>query len=214
VIPERHARVANVLGTGGPEAPEALQQRVRRTVERSAPAVRPRPVLRVLAPALAAAAVAALVVGLAVGAGGGPSVTALAAVSERPATGPAPEGDGALLAREFEGVAFPDWGREFGWHANGTRSDTIDGRRADTVFYTHEGHTIGYTVLAGEPIDPPESAATVTRDGVELHRFRDGHRDVVMFERNGRTCMLAGHVIHDDTLPKLASWQADGSVRF
>jgi hypothetical protein len=199
VTPERHQRAIRALQAGGPEAPDALQRRVERTVGAARPLRRPlgwRP--RLLA-ATAAAAAAALIIGLAVGAGGGPSVTAVASVSALPPAQPA-EPDHA-----FAGVTYPDWSGEFGWRAIGARSDTLDGRRADTVFYTHEGHVIGYTVLEGEPIEPPASADTITRDGVELHRFRDGHRDVVMFERNGRTCVIAGHVIHADTLAKLAA---------
>jgi hypothetical protein len=208
---ERHQQVIRALQAGGPKAPDTLIERVQRIEPaRALPRTRRRPIMALAG----AAAVIALVIGLAAGAGGGPSVTALSELSAKPATQPTPATDGTLLAREFEGVTFPDWSREFGWHADGARSDTLDGRRADTVFYTHEGHRISYTVLAGDPIEPPASAATVTRDGVELHKFRDGHRDVVMFERNGRTCVLAGHVIHDDTLPKLASWQGDGAVRF
>jgi hypothetical protein len=214
MTPERHQRVTSVLQAGGPAASDALQRRVQRTVDRARPAPRRRGVRPQLVVASAVAAVAALVLGLAIGATGGPSVAAVTSLSERPSTEPAPASEGALLDRSFEGVTFPDWTREFGWHAIGARTDTIDGRRADTVYYTHEGHVIGYTVLAGDPVEPPGSAATVTRDGVELHRFRDGHRDAVMFDRAGRTCVLAGHVIHEDTLVKLASWQGDGAVRF
>lgn len=211
MTPEGHQRVIRALQAGGPKAPDALVDRVRRIEPaRTVPRPRRRPILALAG----AAAVVALVIGFAVGAGGGPSVTALSELSTRPATQPTPATDGILLAREFEGVTFPDWSREFGWHADGARTDTIDGRRADTVFYTHEGHRISYTVLAGDPIEPPGSAATVTRDGITMHEFRDGPRDVMMFERNGRTCVLAGHVIHDDTLAKLASWQGDGAVRF
>jgi hypothetical protein len=39
-------------------------------------------------------------------------------------------------------------------------------------------------------------------------------RSVVMFERGGHTCVIAGHVIHADTLTKLATWRGDGAVRF
>jgi hypothetical protein len=213
VTAERHERVVRALQAGGPAASDALHRRVQRTVDDLRPA--PRLVLRprLVAVCLATAATA-LALGLVAGAGGGPSVAAVTSLSALPPAQPAPASEGALLDRSFEGVTFPDWRREFGWRAIGARTDTVDGRRADTVFYTHEGHVIGYTVLAGDPVEPPRSASTVTRDGVELHRFRDGHRDVVMFERDGRTCVLAGHVIHRDTLAKLAAWQGDGSVRF
>jgi hypothetical protein len=47
-----------------------------------------------------------------------------------------------------------------------------------------------------------------------LHQFRDGPRDVVTFERDGRICVLGGEVIHPETLVELASWQGRGAVRF
>jgi hypothetical protein len=211
---ERHERVMRALQAGGPAASDTLERRVQRTVEAAAAPRRPWLVRPQLVATCAVAALAALVIGLAAGAAGGPSVADVTSVSALERTQPAPASNGALLDRSFEGVTFPDWTREFGWRPIGARTDTVDGRRAATVFYTHQGHVIGYTVLAGDPVKPPGSAATVTRDGVELHRFRDGDRDVVMFERNGRTCVLAGHVLHDDTLPTLASWQADGALRF
>jgi hypothetical protein len=215
-VPEHHQRVIQALQAGGPVAPESLQRRVRSMVAAdrglvSLPRLGP---VRAATAALATAAVVALVIGLAAGAGSGPAVGELTAISERTATEPTPASDGALLAREFEGVTFPDWTREFGWRPAGARTDTVDGRRAETVFYTHDGHLIGYTVLAGDTVDPPENAATALHDGVRLHKFRDGYRDVVMFERNGRTCILAGYTIHENTLPKLAAWQGDGAVRF
>jgi hypothetical protein len=224
-VTERHRRVVEALRAGGPAAPESLHRRLA-ALELAAPiAVRrgferrrtPRAWRIAAVAAVATVAVLAFAVGMASFAGG-PDVKAVAAFSERPATEPTPAPDPsqpALLRREFEQVAFPNWSAEFGWHAEGARTETIDGRRADTVFYTHEGHRISYTVLSGEPIDPPDEAVTLKVAGVELHRFRDGeHRDVVMFMRDGRTCVLAGHVLHTDTLIKLASWQGDGSVRF
>jgi hypothetical protein len=111
-------------------------------------------------------------------------------------------------------VTFPDWSKKFGWHAEGARTDRLDGRRAETVFYTHHGHRIGYTVISGDPLGPPEGAETVRRNGVEIHRYKDGDRTVVTFERDGLTCIVSGHVIHADTPLKLAAWRGSGAVRF
>jgi hypothetical protein len=224
-IPERHRRAVRALHSGGPAAPAALHRRVEAVRRRGRAAVPRRVETERRAPrawrlgavaAVATAAALALIVGL-VSLGGGPSVEAVASFSLRPATQPTPAPDPsqpALLRRELERVAFPNWSAEFGWKADGARSDTVDGRRADTVFYTHKGHRISYTVIAGDPIDPPGQATAIGAGGVELHRFRDGPRDVVVFTRGGRTCVLAGDVIHDDTLVKLASWRGDGAVRF
>jgi hypothetical protein len=141
----------------------------------------------------------------------------LSRLADRPAEQAAPAidmGDRALLDREFAGVTFPNWGAEFGWARDGVRSDRVDGRATDTVFYFHTHHRIAYTVVDGKPLDPPDDASRVTVDGVELHRFRDGPLDVVMFVRGGHTCVLSGDVHDPDTLLKLASWRAGGDVRF
>jgi hypothetical protein len=216
-IPERHMRVRRALHEGGPATPQALRERVAR-VEESAP--RPARSLarpRFLAPAagIAAAVVAALLVALSLG--GGPSVVEAAEIAKLPNAQPAPAQDvrnPALLDRGLDGVPFPDWSKEFGWRAVGARSDGLDGRRTETVFYTHHGHRIGYTVISGEPLAAPDGAETLHRNGVEIRRFDDGIRTVVTFERDGQTCVLSGHVIDRDTLVKLAAWQGDGAVRF
>jgi hypothetical protein len=110
----------------------------------------------------------------------------------------------ALRARSFDGVPFPDW---HGWHAVGARSGTVAGRASRTVFYEHEGHRLAYTVVAGAPLAPPDAARTVRANGATLRVYRDGDHAVVVFERNGRTCVLAGHVIHEETAIRLAAWK-------
>jgi anti-sigma factor RsiW len=206
-----HRRVAGALRGRGPAAPDALRRRVQ-----AAEAPRPRRVAW-LAPAGAAAAllVAAILVlpGLLAGR---PSVEQAAALAARSATEPTPAmvaGRPGLLARDVDGVTFPDWGEQFGWHADGARTDKIQGRRAVTVFYTHQGHRIGYTIVSGDPLEVPANAHRMRVDGVDLAIYHDGHRTVTVFERGGHTCILAGHVIHNDTMPKLASWRANGAIR-
>jgi hypothetical protein len=212
-IPERHRRVLHALQAGGPAVPAGLVDRVEIAVRRPAP---PRS-WRLPALAVAAAtAVIAVVAVLAVTTSGSNSVTAAAALVDRAPTQPPPassRGHPALLGRHFEGVDFPDWSR-FGWMALGARTDTVDGRRTDTVFYTHHGHLIAYTVIAGEPLAPPGDTTTERSGGLELHRFRDGDRDVVTFVRNGRTCVLSGHVMSPDTIVRLGSWKGEGAVHF
>ncbi len=206
-IPERHERVIRALRSGGPEVPATLRL----------PRVEAAPARRTWrAPALVAAggALVAVVLALVMTSGGGPEVREFAAMSQQPATQPTPASNGPLLDGRFEGVSFPDWSAEFGWMADGARADTVSGRPVQTVFYTHHGHRIAYSVVSGEPLKPPADADTIRVDGVDLHRFRDGPRDVVTFERDGHTCVLAGHVLDPDTLVELASWQADGAVQF
>ena len=128
---------------------------------------------------------------------------------------PAPDrANPTVLEKHLEGVTFPDWSKKFGSRAEGARTDRLDGRRAETVFYTHHGHRIGYTVISGEPLEPPEGAQTIRRNGVEIHRYKDGDRTVVTFERGGLTCILSSHVVHADTPLKLAAWKGSGAIRF
>jgi hypothetical protein len=140
----------------------------------------------------------------------------MASLSSLRAAEPAPraaDGDG-MLQREFAGVTFPDWERAHGWRAVGARRDRVTGQATDTVFYVHTHHRIGYTVLSGSPAAIPSRGRRVVRNGVPLQLYRDGRRSVAVFERNGRTCVLAGVVHREETLVKLATWRADGALRF
>jgi hypothetical protein len=229
-LPERHQRVVRALRSGGPAVPDSLLRRLEAMQAAAAPApgampapTRP-PVRRRLPlprPALAGGvavlvATAAAVVALLTGPGGGGVVQAAqlsALPSERPAPAQDPQ-DPRLLTRGFAGVTYPDWTREFAWRAVGERSDELDGRATATVFYRHTHHRIGYTVISGDTIDPPDDAERLNVDGLALRRFRVGAQDVVTFERNGRTCVLSGEVHDPDTLVKLAAWKGDGSVTF
>ena len=59
-------------------------------------------------------------------------------------------------------------------------------------------------------------ARIVERDGLRMSVYRDpdhGGHDGAVFEREGRTCVVAGHVIELSTLLERAAWDADGAVR-
>jgi len=107
--------------------------------------------------------------------------------------------------RSAEG--FPDWSGEFGWRQRGARHDALDGGVSTTVYYEHTGHRLAYTILPGI-VERPEGARVVRRDGLEIALYRDGEHDVAVFERDGRTCVLAGHVLRTSTLVKLAAAEA------
>lgn len=147
----------------------------------------------------------------------GRSTTEQAAdIAKLPATQPAPATSGTTLRAEVGGLRFPDWAPQFGWHATGMRRDVLDGRPTATVFYEHMGHRLAYTIVSGPVLPRPGSAHVVVRDGLEISLYRDsahGGHDVAVFERGGRTCVIAGHVLHIDTLLKLAAWKGDGQVR-
>jgi hypothetical protein len=216
-----HLRVARLLHDHGPLAPPELRARVEEEIARANDRPRGvrRPSLGVLAPAGALAAVLvafALVLPLIFS--DDPSALDAHALSARGPSGPAPAAQEArpeLLSADLDGVAFPDWEPKFGWRAIGQRRDEIDGRETATVFYEHEGHTIAYTIVSGEPLDPPPGAEEQLRGGVDLQLSRDGHgHDIVTFERQGMTCVLSGHVKRQSTLLELASWDGDGEVSF
>jgi hypothetical protein len=197
----RQRRVARALGGGTARAPA-------RETERSAGAWRV---------AVAGALATALVLMWVIAPGGGGSTTEQAAdIAQLSATEPAPEVSGATLRAEVEGLRFPDWGPKFGWHATGMRRDVIDGRPTATVFYEHMGHRLAYTIVSGPALPPPTNARVVERDGLQISLYRDpahGGHDVAVFQRGGRTCVLAGHVLRVDTLLKLAAWKGGGRIR-
>jgi anti-sigma factor RsiW len=176
---------------------------------------RPRAALRPALAALGALAVVVLAIVVAPGERGGP-VASMAALSALRAPEPAPQ-PGAregTLRRTFAGVTFPDWDRAHGWRAVGARRDQVDGRATDTVYYVHTHHRIGYTVRSGTPVAIPSRGRRVRRDGVDVQLYRDGARTVAVFERAGRTCVLAGVVHREETLVKLATWRGEGALRF
>jgi hypothetical protein len=119
-----------------------------------------------------------------------------------------------LLAAAVEGVPFPNWSREFGWRADGTRTDRLDDRLARTVFYRKDSRRIAYTIVSGEGIHAPPGSQPTRRNGVNLHTFRSGDRQAVTWWRDGRTCVLSASDVGDRTLVKLASWKGDGTVPF
>lgn len=194
------------------------QQRVRRALREGPAPVMPT-TLSVTAPArrwrwapqagFAGALAAVLLALVLVMSPGGPSVAdQAAALAHSPATAPTPASSGTVLDASVEGVAFPDWSGEFGWNERGLRHDTLDGRSTTTVFYEHMGHRIAYTILSGVPVAAPAGSRVVRRNGVEIALVRDGDHTIAVFERDGRTCVLAGHVERVSTMVKLAAWTA------
>jgi hypothetical protein len=168
----------------------------------------------VLAGAVAAAALAAVLI---VPSGGGnPTVVEAARLSERPAVGSVgvDSSNPKLLSADVEGVPFPNWSGQFRWRQAGSRSDTLDGRTARTVFYEHGGKRVAYTIVSGHGIPAPDGSRPATRNGVYLHSLANGGRRVVTWWRDGRTCVLSSTDVGDHQLIKLATWKGDGAVSF
>lgn len=216
---EEQRRGAAHLRSVDVRAPDSLRRRVEAERERARKR-RPGGFVLPARPALAgglvaAVAVLALVVALTVPGAGGPSVAQAAQLAHRPQqAGPPPPRSPALLDADVEGVAFPNWTAKFRWRASGRRFDELDGRRSQTVFYEKALKRIGYTILTGDLIEPPEEARVAIREGTRLHYFRDGNRQVVTWPRNGRTCVLSGVEVEVGVLLDLAGWKGKGAVEF
>jgi anti-sigma factor RsiW len=193
------------------EAPAGLRRRVE--AERRPRRAPSRPLA--LAAGFAVAAAAALVLVLTLPRGvGGPDFAEAATLGTQSAAGAAPQplaGEPKLLDAAVENVPFPNWAQEFGWRATGVRTDRIGGRDAVTVFYEKNGRRIAYTIVSGEGLDVPSDAEPATRDGIDLHSLELAGRQVVTWERLGRTCILSGE-LDRPTLLKLAAWKGKGSV--
>jgi hypothetical protein len=200
-------------------APLQLRERLETQRERAQPARRRRR----LGPAgslaaVCAAAAAALVISLN-GAGGAPSVLATVALAGGGPTLPAPAVDAGnrnLLDAELDGVPFPEWNERFRWRATGARRDDIEGRPATTVYYDNpRGARAAYTIVGGAAIDPPEGARTVRQNGVDLHVLRRGAQRIVVWYRDGHTCVMSAPAgVPEDRLIDLAAWDAGGDVPF
>jgi hypothetical protein len=213
---EKQRRAVSVLRSVDERAPGWLRARLepeqarrrRRRISFSMP----------LAGGLAAGAAFAILLALILpGGAGGPSVVEASELAVRPAEAPAPQpvpSEPALLNARADGLAFPNWAEEFGWRATGRRVDEIDGRRAVTVFYEKEGRRIGYTILSGDPIDPPDEASSANRDGVTLRGVSADGRVIVTWPRGGHTCVLSGTDVDAGTLLDLAAWNGKGAVEF
>lgn len=154
-----------------------------------------------------AAAVAAVVI-LVSGGGATPTVPVAARLALASATLPAP----AVNASESEnlvlsaaGIPFPAWGPQHGWTPDGARTDTVDGRKITTVFYTgRHGDRIGYAITNGAPLTGVHGR-TVMRYGVRFTLQKSGPAQLISWVRSGHTCVIAGRSVSYSTLLKLAT---------
>jgi hypothetical protein len=210
---ERQRRAVVALRSVDARAPAWLRARVEPERKRRRSAVS-----LPLAGGLAAGAAFALILALVLpGGAGGPTVVEAAELAERPSAAAAPRPDPErpkVLNARAAGLAFPSWAMEFGWRATGRRVDELDGRRAVTVFYEKGGRRIGYTIISGEAIDPPDEARRAVREGTVLHGLSADGRVIVTWLRDGVTCVLSGPGVDANTLLDLAAWKGKGDVEF
>jgi hypothetical protein len=227
LTPER-ARMVEEQIADSPELGELLDAQRRsltftRTLDDPAPAglrtrigsmkKRPAPRLRVrragfAAGLVAAAAVAAIAVVAILPGAGGPTLSEASALTLKPATAPAPAHQyNGRLNLTVDGVGYPYWEDELGWHAVGRRIDKLDGRTATTVFYKKGHMRVGYTIVTGDPVSVKGNPDATVRHGVRFRSLPLHGTTVVTWERNGHSCILSGAGVAKDKLLKLAAWK-------
>ena len=199
-------------------APLGLRERLEAQRERRRPAGRGRWLgLGASVAAVVAAAAVALVI--TVGGSPAPSVLATVQLAADGPTLPAPARDArnpALLQTRLQGLPFPNWDEAFKWRAVGARRDEINGRPATTVYYDRpRGMRAAYTIVGGAALEPPDGARTLRLDGTAFHVLRHGARRVVVWDRDGHTCIMSAPAgVSHERLLDLAAWDAGGQVPF
>jgi hypothetical protein len=209
---EQQRGVVSALRSGGPAPPPGLAARVGAARRRSSHAWTTRRALAPTAALAACAAAVAIVIALTSQGGGNGRLLAarVADVWQRPqvhARPPVDASDHSVLHYRFAGVAFPNYHDSEGWHPGGTRTDTIDGRATATVFYVIGRRRAAYTVVRGTGLTLPANAERVRAGRMHVARFREGDRWVVVFERDGSTCVLTAAAPRErHWLLQLADW--------
>ncbi|HXE43803.1 MAG TPA: hypothetical protein VN635_01260 [Conexibacter sp.] len=209
---EQQRGVVAALRSGGPAPAPGLAARVGGEPRPTPHAWTTRRALVPTAALAACTAAVALVVALASQGGGDGRLLAarVADVWQQPqvhARPPVDASDHARLRYRFAGVAFPNYHDAEGWHPGGTRTDTIDGRATATVFYVIGRRRAAYTVVRGTGLALPANAERVRAGRLHVVRFRDGDRWVIVFERNGSTCVLTAAAPRErEWLLQLADW--------
>jgi hypothetical protein len=146
---------------------------------------------------------------------GGSTVADAAALHELDAeTGAPGVRSRTLLTAEVSGVPFPRYPVAFGWLPTGRRSDIVDGRRAVTVFYASGGRRIGYTILEGAAVSPPQDAKTTPVEETRVAAFDRAGRTILTWRRRGRTCVMSAVEVPFVELARLATWRGGGTVPF
>lgn len=201
-------------------APERLHRRTEALIARHQRGGRDTRSLGVRLGAVSAlAGVAALVVVLVLGAGTGGSgsfsLQGATALALHPTSAAAPRESKlrrAQLTATVDGIPFPYWSERFGWRSTGSRTDRLDGRTLETVFYRDSrGQRIGYAIVAGTPAPHVDGGRKSRRGGTTYWLSSSGGARVVTWLRDGHLCIVAGRGVSSATLLHLASWDDRGS---
>jgi hypothetical protein len=106
----------------------------------------------------------------------------------------------ALHAPERPATRADDYLR--GYEAVGARTDTIDGREANTVIYRRGDAGIHYTIVDGRPLDLPGTRREEA-GRLELALARDGDVSLVVWHAHGKTCILASTAVSPEDMAAL-----------
>lgn len=198
------------------QAPLSLRERIE--ADRTRPVREPRlpfwrrhRVMTLATGGGAALAVVLAVLVLQAGNGSGePSLSNVDAVASLSPAAGAPAslgGDPPVLAAQVAPIDFPDWQDKFDWQAVGLREDEVSDRAVTTVFYRNaEGSQLGYSIVAGAPLDERPAGEKVVRDGNSYHVADSGARTVVTWTQQGHTCVIvASSKVPRSTLVDLAA---------
>ena len=152
----------------------------------------------------------------------GATVSKVTAAAAGLPTEPAPkpvEGMPGVLDRAVETVAFPDLGH-YGWRPIGARTDDIAGRSAVTVYYSHGGRQLRYTIVAGAgDVDNAQAMTgeTVTWSRRTVSFITGAPALTVVLKREGRTVVVTApgaDAKFRRTMLRLASYRAGGRLDF
>ncbi len=207
-LAEQRRAVAMLRALDQP-APDALRSRIAELTG-PAPPIRRRPRWRraLILPGVTAVAALVAVIVVVIGAGSAaPTISQAARLALASATLPAPGVDPAQPANlRLAGapIPFPSWGSTTGWKPTGARTDSVDGRRITTVFYTSAGgRRIGYAITSGEPLALAHGVQ-INRYGARFALGREGGARLITWVRSGHTCVIAGHFVSYHTMLALA----------
>jgi hypothetical protein len=168
------------------------------------------------AAALAAATLLAITIPPAGQPRASPTVLDAAALAKRGASARAPTDHRqhpTLLAASVASIHFPDYPERLGWHAAGTRTDKLAGRRTQTVFYDRRGDQVAYTIVSGPALEWPAGARRTVHAGVTLRFIERATPTIVTLLRGGKTCVLSGASVSRQELLRLAAWKGKATGR-
>jgi hypothetical protein len=122
-----------------------------------------------------------------------PTLAQAASIAARPPTSAQP----AVAAW---GLEYPDLA---GWRAVGSRSDSISGETARTVFYAKDRRRIAYTILSGARVRIARGTHTWKRRGKPWYAFTEQGRAVVAWDRKGHMCVVSANGVRSRGLVEL-----------